>query len=258
MALAAGLVAVLGVLHSADTLLTTGTRVPGTVVSVATPPKGTRWIDVSFRADGRLVTERVDRSSTDAYTPGERVTVVFDPADPGRARTTTEEGLSENGVDFAWIGVGLVLAATGAVGWSRRSRAVRRTGWHEGTATVVLAPRTGRGVNPPYLHVRLLSGGAVRLRAVPSTHGARFLRTYTDRPAWLGGPASQAGNPSPPSFSTPRAATSSCASTFPMAGGSPPAPWRRYAGATPSSAMGRSKRGSPAKAAVSSSHCRTT
>ncbi|MEV8607818.1 DUF3592 domain-containing protein [Amycolatopsis sp. NPDC051373] len=132
MALAAGLVAVLGVLHSADTLLTTGTRVPGTVVSVATPPKGTRWIDVSFRADGRLVTERIDRSSTAAYTPGERVTVVFDPADPGRARTTTETGLSENGVDFAWIGVGLVLlcflvAATGAVGWSRRSRAVRRT-----------------------------------------------------------------------------------------------------------------------------------
>lgn len=195
MAFAAGLVAVLGVLHSADTLLATGTRVPGTVVSVASPPKGTRWIDVSFRADGRPVTERVDRSSTDAYTPGERVTVVFDPADRARARTTTEDGLSENGLGFAWVGLGMVLlgcvvAAVGAVGWSRRSFAVRRTGWQEGTATVVLAPSTGRGVNPPYLHVRLLSGEAVRLRVVPSTHGARFLRTYTDRPAWLGGTGS--------------------------------------------------------------------
>ncbi|WP_370643397.1 DUF3592 domain-containing protein [Amycolatopsis sp. DSM 110486] len=192
---AGGLIAVLGVLHSADTLLATGTRVPGTVVSVATPPKGTRWIDVSYRADGRTLTERVDRSSTAAYTPGERVTVVFDPADPARVRTTAEDGLSENGLGFAWIGVGLVLlcslvAAAGAVGWSRRSRAVRRTGWQEGTATVVLAPFTGRGVNPPYLHVRPLSGEAVRLRAVPSTHGARFLRTYTDRPAWLGGTGS--------------------------------------------------------------------
>lgn len=192
---AGGLAAVLGVLHSADTLLATGTRVPGTVVSVATPPKGTRWIDVSFRADGRVLTARVDRSSRAAYTPGQRVTVVFDPADPARARTTAEDGLSENGLGFAWIGFGLALlcflvAATGAVGWSRRFRAVRRTGWQEGTATVVLAPRTGRGVNPPYLHVRLLSGEAVRLRAVPSTHGARFLRTYTDRPVWLGGTGS--------------------------------------------------------------------
>ncbi|MEU4673686.1 hypothetical protein AB0F91_38460 [Amycolatopsis sp. NPDC023774] len=85
---------------------------PGTVVSAATPPKGTRWIDLSLRAGGRVLTERVDRSSTAACTPGESVTVVFDPADPPRVRTTAEDGLSENGVDFAWIGVSLVLLAS--------------------------------------------------------------------------------------------------------------------------------------------------
>ncbi|MFI5609802.1 DUF3592 domain-containing protein [Amycolatopsis sp. NPDC051903] len=189
---AAGLLGVLGALHAADDLLVTGTRVPGTVVGVDSPDTGTRSIVVAFTADGREVSERIDRSSPATYASGQRVTVVFDPADLERARTTEEDGLNDTGLGFAWTGLVLVagcalVAASAAAGWSRRHHAVRRTGWRAATATVVLAPSTGRGLNPPYLDARLASGEAVRLRAAPSTHGARFLRVYTDRPAWLGG-----------------------------------------------------------------------
>ncbi|GHG13168.1 DUF3592 domain-containing protein [Amycolatopsis bullii] len=174
---------------AADELLATGRRVPGVVVSVDTPAKGTPSMQVRF--GGRTV--KIVRDSGHRYQVGEAVTVVVDPADPARVRTTEEE--NENQFVFflclfaVLLGLaGAPVAAGAALGWRRRARAVAATGWRVATVDVVPDRSvTRRKRLPPTLHVRYRDGTGIVLRAVPSTHGANALADFTDRLAWVGG-----------------------------------------------------------------------
>ncbi|WP_410588502.1 DUF3592 domain-containing protein [Amycolatopsis sp. lyj-23] len=175
--------------EAADELLATGERVPGVVVSVHTPDKGTWSMQVRYGER----TAKIVRDTGHRYHVGEAVTVVVDRADPAHVRTTDEE--NENQFAFgccvAALLIGLAgtpVAAGAALGWRRRARAVAVTGWRVATVDVV----RGRSADPrrrppPTLYVRYPDGTGIVLRAVPSTHGAKALADFTDRLAWVGG-----------------------------------------------------------------------
>ena len=56
-------------------------------------------MDVRFVRNGRPATARINlNDSSDVYHKGDRVTVVYDPANPDRARTIREDGQSQGSV----------------------------------------------------------------------------------------------------------------------------------------------------------------
>ncbi|MFF1606881.1 DUF3592 domain-containing protein [Amycolatopsis sp. NPDC058278] len=175
--------------EAAGELLATGARVPGVVLSVYTPDKGTRSMQVRY--GGR--TAKIVRDSGHHYRVGEAVTVVVDPADPEHVRTTEET--NENQFVFGLCIGSLVLglggtpvAAGAALGWRRRARAVAVTGWRVATVDVVPDRSAGgRKRPPPTIRVRYPDGTGLALRTMPSTHGAKALADFTDRLAWVGG-----------------------------------------------------------------------
>ncbi|WP_410568835.1 DUF3592 domain-containing protein [Amycolatopsis sp. cmx-4-61] len=175
--------------EAAAELLATGDRVPGVVVSVAAPVKGTPSMRVRY--GGR--TAKIVRDSGHPYHAGEAVTVVVDPADPAHVRTTEERNENQFvfGVCVAALLIGLAgapVAAGAALGWRRRARAVAATGWRVATVDVVpVRSAAPRRRPPPTLYVRYPDGTGIVLRAVPSTHGAKALADFTDRLAWVGG-----------------------------------------------------------------------
>lgn len=175
--------------EAAGELLATGDRVPGVVLSVYDPGKGTPSMRVRFGSR----TAKIVRDSGHHYHVGEAVTVVVDPADPEHVRTTEEQ--NENQFVFGLCLVALLLglagapvAAGAALGWRRRARAVGVTGWRVATVDVVPDRSIGgRKRPPPTIHVRYRDGTGIVLRAVLSTHGAKALADFTDRLAWVGG-----------------------------------------------------------------------
>jgi hypothetical protein len=75
---------------SAAALLAHGARAPGTVTDV-----NTYHMDVRYVRDGKPASARINlNDSSDVYHKGDRVTVVYDPANPVRARTIREDGQS--------------------------------------------------------------------------------------------------------------------------------------------------------------------
>jgi len=175
--------------EAAAELLATGARVPGVVLSVHVPVKGTPSMQVRYGTR----TAKIVLDSGHHYHDGEAVTVVVDPADPAHVRTTEEE--NENPFAFGCsvavllVGVaGTPVAAGAAIGWRRRARAVAVSGWRVATVDVVPDRSAGgRKRPPPTLRVRYSDGTGSTLRTLPSTHGATALADFTDRLAWVGG-----------------------------------------------------------------------
>ncbi|MFL6140698.1 MAG: DUF3592 domain-containing protein [Labedaea sp.] len=148
--LLAGLVGCVGAVTVADVmtarseaLLAAGDQTPAVVVGTN---ERTRFsagtISVRYTAGG---VERVGEinlnDSSPAYHVGDQVTVVYDPADPGRLRTPEEEN------DPTWAVIlfaillvfGLLLVGSGVgavVRWQRRVRSARAHGWRPGRAEV--------------------------------------------------------------------------------------------------------------------------
>ncbi|WP_158264121.1 DUF3592 domain-containing protein [Amycolatopsis sp. CA-126428] len=172
---------------SAGRLLQDGARVPGTVLLLERHPPG---IYVSYSVRGKLHFASVRLSSKRRYVEGATVTVVYDPADPDRARTTLEDGVDPRGPAFFWmVGVGLVTAVVfSLIGWGRwsmRHEAVVRTGWRPAAVTVRTDP--GRYGHRPDLLVEYPDGSRAALRATLSSHGATRLRHQPGRAALVGG-----------------------------------------------------------------------
>ncbi|KDN18947.1 DUF3592 domain-containing protein [Amycolatopsis rifamycinica] len=173
---------------SAGALLRDGARVSGTVLTVHDRP---REIHVTYSVRGEPYVAAIRVTSNRRYVQGSTVTVVYDPADPARARTTLEDGLDPRGTVFFWmVGVGLltavVLSLVGWGRWSLRHRAVLRTGWRPAAVTVRPDPAT-RYRHRPDLLVEYGDGSRAGLRATLSSHRSTWLRHRSGRPAWVGG-----------------------------------------------------------------------
>jgi hypothetical protein len=172
--------------ESAQRLLADGVRTPGTVVDVHNPRKGTPTITVQYRRGGALWEAGISRDSELDYTPGQRVTVIYDPADPGHVRTTEEPNDNALLTFFSGalvVGGGLLIpfAAVAAVRWRRRHRAVRESGWRHGLATVS-QPTSQRAE----IIVRYRDGTRITLKAAMSTH-TPVSGTFYDVRVWVGG-----------------------------------------------------------------------
>ncbi|MER6798557.1 DUF3592 domain-containing protein, partial [Amycolatopsis mediterranei] len=170
--------------RAAADLLATGVRVEGSVVDVLDPARGAPSILVRYPAPEVSRTEEIVRDSGHEYHLGEPVTVVYDPADPAHVRTTAEANgnrvLVNSGVISLVTGfIGLPLAATAALGWWRRARAVAATGWRIATVTVV--PPGGRRAD---IEARYRDGSGIVLRCAPSLHDPG---NPVRRRAWIGG-----------------------------------------------------------------------
>jgi hypothetical protein len=168
------LAAAIGVLvamdGSARRLLETGVHATATVLSVDEPSRGGWSMDVRYLAGGAEHTASIHRDSHAALAVGERLTVIYDPADPGDVRTPDEP--NENQAVLAVCGVAVVLSLLAIVlsagspwRWWRRYRAAQRTGWRVGMATV-FAPGKAR----PLVFVRYRDGRGVTMKVITSTH----------------------------------------------------------------------------------------
>ncbi|MGW3959820.1 hypothetical protein ACWED2_08345 [Amycolatopsis sp. NPDC005003] len=181
---AGGLAAVMAAEQAAANLLATGVRVEGSVVAVHDRARGTPTIEVRYEAQGASRVAEIARDSGREYHDGDPVTVVHDPADPAHVRTTEEANddrvLEGFGVVFLVAGfIGLPLAASVALGWWRRARAVAATGWR--IATVSVVPQVRRAVE---IEARYRDGSGIELRCAPSLHRPDAV---VRRRAWIGG-----------------------------------------------------------------------
>jgi hypothetical protein len=162
-------------------LLDRGVRAPGVVIAVNQSSKG-GWIDVRF-GDDHAGTITLTGGSP-RYHVDDHVTMIYDPADPGRFRTDIEANDSNWVVAlivFTVLG-GLSLGLVGFVEyscWWRRYREVRKHGWRHGEATI-----TKRGKRR-VLDVRFDDGVTVRLmeRALRATG----IPDRGDVELWVGG-----------------------------------------------------------------------
>lgn len=176
---------------AADELLATGARTTGEVVSVQTFSRGGMTFEVRFESR----TAKIVRDSKNSYIAGERVTVIYDRADPDRVRTLVEEKKSQFLVNLGYVllvagSLATLFAVLAAVGWWGRARAVAATGWRNATVDIVrVVARNSRALRrpPPEIHVRYREGTGIVLKAMSSTHGANALADFTDRLAWVGG-----------------------------------------------------------------------
>ncbi|RSM47603.1 DUF3592 domain-containing protein [Amycolatopsis balhimycina DSM 5908] len=169
---------------AADELLAHGTRVPGVVVSVRQHAKGGVSMVVRFAAGGTDRTAGIDRGSDRDYRPGDLVTVVYDPADPDRVRTTEEANHDQFGYFLGLVlllasAVGTARFAVVARGWQRRYRAVAETGWHPGTVDGFWALRQ--------LTARFEDGSRLGLRGVLSWRTYSLRNEFDDVPVLVGG-----------------------------------------------------------------------
>ncbi|MEU0794953.1 DUF3592 domain-containing protein [Amycolatopsis sp. NPDC005961] len=181
---AAGLTQVALVDTAADDLLATGFHEPGVVVGVFHNPKGTSHIRVSH---GDRTDELVWHSNRD-YHVGERVVVIYDPADPARVRTADEQNEDQAQLSVGMVPVlaalfGLPFSIGAAAGWWRRIRAVERTGWRQAGVT----DHQWGGRQGGYLDAEFRDGTAVALR-----RSWAFLRLspsagWKNKQAWVGG-----------------------------------------------------------------------
>ncbi|QYN16970.1 DUF3592 domain-containing protein [Amycolatopsis sp. DSM 110486] len=120
----------------ADWLLDHGDEATGKVVAVHTPRDGdgTPTITVSYTAAGVPEQAEINRDSDREYEVGEPISVFYDPADPARVRTEDEQNVGDGwmavfSVPLIFVAILLPLTITLAVGWARRRRLARRTGW---------------------------------------------------------------------------------------------------------------------------------
>jgi hypothetical protein len=187
---------------SADHLLKTGVRVTGEVLGVYKHSRGDDTIHVEYpvgygdvaypTGHGDLRFATIVWDSGRQYTEEQRITVVYDKADPARVRTLDE---TNDDPTWTWVlamataagTIGLVLSAIAAVNWRRRRRAVLATGWRIASVTVVPDKPMRSNRHLPDIHVEYRDGSRITLRAAMSTHGAAPLKNEPNRRAWIGG-----------------------------------------------------------------------
>ncbi|QYN16973.1 DUF3592 domain-containing protein [Amycolatopsis sp. DSM 110486] len=135
-------VTVISLLHNRSTwLLDHGTKVEGRVVAVYTPARGAPTVTVDYPVGDVLAQAVINRDSDDDYVENERVQVYYDPADPQRVRTDDEENVTNAGMAFAVIPMLVALLVfpwliAYTLGWARRRRCARKSGWEPVTAVV--------------------------------------------------------------------------------------------------------------------------
>jgi uncharacterized protein DUF3592 len=168
-------------------LLDEGARTVGTVVGVHDVRRGTSTITVEYSERGEVRLTKINRDSDLDYSPGQLVTVVFDPEDPDRVRTLDER--NDNG--FLSIGsllltiaacIGLPASAIAARNWRRRHDAVLDSGWYEGRAHVSHYLK-----QVPEIAVTYRDGSEIALKGSTSTHAPPAFGEFHDMPVWVGG-----------------------------------------------------------------------
>lgn len=168
----------------AQQLLDHGVRVSGRVFDEKVYSKSAWSISVTYPAGGTWRIADIVLGTKRHFDRGQEVTVIYDPADPGRVRTPEDANTTDQQEALVAVPIliglpGFPFAAVGAFGWFRRYRAVRRTGWH---AASVLALR-GDFVRATYYQGgELLMKGGLSLR-----QPKRFAQSVQQRRVWLGG-----------------------------------------------------------------------
>ncbi|WP_409494191.1 DUF3592 domain-containing protein [Amycolatopsis sp. cmx-11-12] len=179
--------------RSADELLATGTRVEGRVESVRLDRTGDYpTIIVGYRVESDSFKATIDPDSGRAYTVGQPVTVIYDPANPRSVRTLEEA--DKDGIATALFIVLMLLSLVGApasgyaaVMWWLRYRAVLATGWRAGKATVWPDGSVRKGGKLPDIDVKFEDGAVTRFRAVMSTRGATRFKEAGNVPVSVAG-----------------------------------------------------------------------
>jgi hypothetical protein len=175
--------------YPARELLRDGVHVTGKVLWFDEHPDAIR---VSFDVRGDLRYATIPVTSGRRYTAGGTLTVIYDRANPSRARTALEDGMDNGGAPVFWIAALFALTFAGvslaaSIRWRRRHRAVLRTGWRPASATVRPDYPVSRGRHLPDILVEYPDGGRADLRASMSCHGSTYLWHQPRRPAWVGG-----------------------------------------------------------------------
>ncbi|HKN53868.1 MAG TPA: DUF3592 domain-containing protein, partial [Amycolatopsis sp.] len=187
LVLAAGLSGVLLEDKEAQRLLDAGTQVHGTVLKVFNPVKGTRSIDVGYFAAGDYRRATINRDSGWSYAVGDGVTVVYDPGDPTRVRTTEEANTADPDLVFGFVILlglaGLVVCRSAVKRWRTRYNAVSATGWRDATADI--GGQSGR--KPLRITVRFRDGSLLRLHEELSTHTTWRYSGAGELPVRVGG-----------------------------------------------------------------------
>ena len=142
VALTVGLAALVGFVVAASDqedraaeLLAHGTRVPGVVTEVHNGLRNPGHIDVAFSIGSQRTVRRINLDdASPSYVVGEPVTVVYDPRNPSRVRTTREQNESTAStwlIVLLFVGA-LLLLVYGTLGvrrWRRTTRLLRQAPW---------------------------------------------------------------------------------------------------------------------------------
>ena len=189
---AAGVLVLVAADNAAQRLLETGTRVPGQVVSVQRGKNNAIQVRYRPAAGGDVRVVSIAWDSSRDYASDDEVTVVYDPADQTRIRTTGERNLDTRSswapavVLFVAAIVGMPLVVMAGAGWRRRYRAVRATGWCAAIATRMVYRREGSGRLIVVVEVEYPDGGTAELEPVASLRGA-LGPVGKAWPVWIGG-----------------------------------------------------------------------
>lgn len=168
-------------------LLDTGTKSTGTVLAFADPAKAPWTIDVKYVADGSPRTAEIVLDRHREFSPGQTITVVYDPADPGHVRTLDDENSNQGLTALCMIPaiaalVGIAFSLRSAVSWFRRHCAVRRTGWQRAS---VIVEGTDRAA---LLTVRHADGRELSLKPTGMTRSVPSpVKAGTPQQVWAGG-----------------------------------------------------------------------
>lgn len=166
-------------------LLDRGTRVPGTVESTHRVRAGNAWIMVRYSRDGVERTDRINRNSDFEYSPGQTVTVVYDPADPDLVRTLEERNDNRlvDAAAYILVGFGCIALSWGvvaAVRWRKRYLGVRTTGWRSARANIKQPLKGTAKINVTFRDHSTLALQATGFRGLSKV-------SMNDVPVWIGG-----------------------------------------------------------------------
>ncbi|WAL63855.1 hypothetical protein ORV05_23030 [Amycolatopsis cynarae] len=157
--------------HDADDLLHHGVWVTGSVTDVSWPSRGEWSIKVDYPVRGEPRTAKIVLDTKRPFQLYQDVVVVYDATDPARVRTPEDENTDKGQLSLfvAPLLVGLggtPFSGLYAMGWFRRYRAARRTGWHSAGVFVGADGRTLTATYPGGSEIQLRHATTYALDAV--------------------------------------------------------------------------------------------